>query len=277
MALCSWQAACSSGPGARKRLPASDTLRRSSSVLESRVRSSGWRSARCSVRPTSFPRCGSTLSTTQRRCSPWPWRPVRACSPFPTCSGPSTVGERAARTSFRRHVWDRRYFALSRPRRRRPRLVPPLRRSARHRRLGRGDRPRALGYLGYHAETSGHFGGAVQAGIEVFDAVLRIGTNTVSFARLAAFGLTHAALCGLVWSATTALWHRGPTLWWAAIVIFLVGNAVAFTLEGLVAGIQALRLEYYELFSRVFVAEGLLFRPWHIPIRLAKETPCSPG
>lgn len=134
-----------------------------------------------------------------------------------------------------------------------------------------------LGYLGYHAETSGHFGGAAQAGIEVFDAVLRIGTNTFSFARLAAFGLTHAALCGLVWSATTGLWHRGPKLWWAAVAIFLVGNAVAFTLEGLVAGIQALRLEYYELFSRVFVAEGRPFRPWHIPIWLAKETPCSPG
>ena len=44
-----------------------------------------------------------------------------------------------------------------------------------------------------------------------------------------------------------------------------IGNAVAFALEALVAGMQALRLEYYELFSRVFEAEGRPFRPWHIP------------
>jgi V/A-type H+-transporting ATPase subunit I len=45
-----------------------------------------------------------------------------------------------------------------------------------------------------------------------------------------------------------------------------VGNAVTFALEGLVAAIQALRLEYYELFSRVFDSEGVPFRPWHVPI-----------
>ena len=33
----------------------------------------------------------------------------------------------------------------------------------------------------------------------------------------------------------------------------------------LVAGVQALRLEYYELFSRVFVSEGRPFRPWFVP------------
>jgi V/A-type H+-transporting ATPase subunit I len=33
-----------------------------------------------------------------------------------------------------------------------------------------------------------------------------------------------------------------------------------------VVGIQALRLEYYELFSRVFDGEGRPFRPWHVPL-----------
>ena len=42
----------------------------------------------------------------------------------------------------------------------------------------------------------------------------------------------------------------------AAVVVFVVGNAVAFALEALVAGVQALRLEYYELFSRVFAGRG---------------------
>ena len=117
----------------------------------------------------------------------------------------------------------------------------------------------------------------MQAGVELFDAVVRLGTNTVSFARLAAFGLTHAALGAVVWSGTSGLWRRGPALWVVAALLFVAGNAVAFLLEGLVAGVQALRLEYYELFSRVFTTEGRTFRPWHVPILTSKEEPCSPG
>jgi V/A-type H+-transporting ATPase subunit I len=49
----------------------------------------------------------------------------------------------------------------------------------------------------------------------------------------------------------------------AAVLVFLLGNALAFSLEALVAAIQALRLEFYELFSRVFEIEGRPFRPWH--------------
>jgi V/A-type H+-transporting ATPase subunit I len=62
-----------------------------------------------------------------------------------------------------------------------------------------------------------------------------------------------------------------------AAVVFLLGNVLAFGLEALVAGIQALRLEYYELFSRIFVTEGRIFRPWHVPTRPVKEPPCLPG
>jgi V/A-type H+-transporting ATPase subunit I len=134
-----------------------------------------------------------------------------------------------------------------------------------------------LSFVGCYSETSGGAGGAGQAAIELLDVILRIGTNTVSFARLAAFGLTHAALGEIVWSATDGLAHRGPALWFAAGAVFLVGNALTFALEGLVAGVQALRLEYYELFSRIFVTEGRPFRPWHLPPTSTKETSCSPG
>jgi V/A-type H+-transporting ATPase subunit I len=37
-------------------------------------------------------------------------------------------------------------------------------------------------------------------------------------------------------------------------------------LEALVAGAQAMRLEYYELFSRVFAGEGEPFRAWRVPM-----------
>src|SRR5581483_6175338 len=106
--------------------------------------------------------------------------------------------------------------------------------------------------------------------------VVRLGSNAVSFTRLAAFGLTHAALGGIVWSATVSLWRHGAAGVVPAAAVFLVGNAVAFALEALVAGVQALRLEYYELFSRVFAGEGRPFRPWHIPTAVSEEVPC-PG
>ena len=121
-------------------------------------------------------------------------------------------------------------------------------------------------YAGLLAAGGGGGAGAVEAGVELFDLVVRLGSNLVSFARLAAFGLTHAALGAVVWDGTTGLWSRGGFAMVGAVVLFLVGNAVTFALEGLVAAIQALRLEYYELFSRVFDSEGVPFRPWHIPI-----------
>jgi V/A-type H+-transporting ATPase subunit I len=121
-------------------------------------------------------------------------------------------------------------------------------------------------FIGFLAATGGGPGGAVEALVELVDAVIRTGSNAVSFARLAAFGLTHAAIGWVVWAATTGLWTSGGAGAAAAILVFAVGNALAFGLEALVAAVQSLRLEYYELFSRVFTGEGRVFRPWHLPV-----------
>jgi V/A-type H+-transporting ATPase subunit I len=123
-----------------------------------------------------------------------------------------------------------------------------------------------LTFAGLLSEAGGGGAGVLQATIELFDVVVRLGSNLVSFARLAAFGLTHAALGLVVWEATTALWGHGALGAVAAAVAFLLGNALTFALEGLVAAVQALRLEYYELFSRIFQGEGRPFRPWHVPL-----------
>ncbi|WFR71235.1 hypothetical protein P9209_18680 [Prescottella defluvii] len=121
-----------------------------------------------------------------------------------------------------------------------------------------------LASVGFLAVAEGA-AGIVQTLVELFDAVIRLGANLASFARLAAFGLTHAAVGQLVWDGTTALWG-GALGSLAAVTVFVVGNALAFALEALVAGVQALRLEYYELFSRLFVTQGRPFRPWHVPV-----------
>jgi V/A-type H+-transporting ATPase subunit I len=131
----------------------------------------------------------------------------------------------------------------------------------------------ALAFAGFAAGSGGGGTGIVQASVELFDLVIRLGSNVVSFARLAAFGLTHAAIGLLVWDGARALWHRGGVMALLAIVVFVAGNAVAFALEALVAAIQALRLEYYELFSRVFVTQGRPFRPWCVPVLTGGDSP----
>jgi V/A-type H+-transporting ATPase subunit I len=123
----------------------------------------------------------------------------------------------------------------------------------------------ALSFAGLRAAAGPGAAGTVQAGVELADVVIRVGANVVSFARLAAFGMTHAALAAVVWRGTAAWWGEGPARTAGAVVLFVAGTVVTFGLEALVAGVQALRLEYYELFSRIFQAEGRPFRPWHVP------------
>ncbi len=123
-----------------------------------------------------------------------------------------------------------------------------------------------LAAAGFLAEAGRGGIAIVQASVEVFDLVVRLGSNVVSFTRLAAFGLAHAALGLLVWEGTRDLWHRGLLGAAGGVLVFAAGTALAFSLEALVAAIQALRLEYYELFSRVFIAQGEPFRPWHVPV-----------
>ena len=111
----------------------------------------------------------------------------------------------------------------------------------------------------------------IQAGIELFDIVVRLGSNLVSFARLAAFGFTHAALGFVMWGATTGLWgtacrrgRRGPGL--------PRRQHDGVRARGSRRRVQALRLEYYELFSRIFQGEGRPFRPWHVPLATTEDS-----
>ncbi len=129
---------------------------------------------------------------------------------------------------------------------------------------------------GFHVEAGRGAGAVTQATVEVFDAVIRVVANVISFARLAAFGLVHAALAGGRLGRDDralgqASWARS-----SQSSMFLVGNAITFGLEALVAAVQALRLEYYELFSRIFAGEGHRFSPWHIQLESRMEAPWKP-
>ena len=139
--------------------------------------------------------------------------------------------------------------------------------------IGLGGLGVVLVFVGLVSAAGGRAAGVAEASVELFDTLLRLGSNLVSFTRLAAFGLTHAVISAVVWSGTVGLWERGGPLWTLlAVAMFTVGNVAAFALGALVGAVQALRLEYYELFSRLFSSYGRAFTPWHIPVRRT-ETP----
>jgi len=130
-----------------------------------------------------------------------------------------------------------------------------------------------LTFVGLVVEAGRGAAAIAQAMVEMFDTVLRLGSNVVSFTRLAAFGLTHAVISEVVWDGTVSLWDRSTAVAVvAAFALFVIGNLVAFGLGALVGAIQALRLEYYELFSRLFAFEGRPFRPWHLPVERTEPT-----
>ena len=104
----------------------------------------------------------------------------------------------------------------------------------------------------------------------LLDELLRLISNVFSFARLAAFGLMHAAIGMVVLHAAGSRTGTPPGDV-AAVLIFAVGWTAAFALEGLVVAVQALRLEYYELFSRLFVREGRPFKPFRLPLISTEE------
>jgi V/A-type H+-transporting ATPase subunit I len=110
----------------------------------------------------------------------------------------------------------------------------------------------------------------IETAIESFEIFTGFLANTVSFVRIAAYGLSHAGIFFAVFTITKMLsglpGALGTTL---QAIIIIVGNAVVIALEGMVAGIQALRLEYYEFFSKFFAGGGKEFKP----LRAAGTTP----
>lgn len=93
----------------------------------------------------------------------------------------------------------------------------------------------------------------VEALVEGFDVVLSYATNTISFVRVGAFALSHAGMMGVV--MTLSGMEKGNPNW----VVIIIGNILVAGLEGLVVGIQVLRLEYYEMFSRFYKGNGKPF------------------
>ena len=97
----------------------------------------------------------------------------------------------------------------------------------------------------------------VQSFFELFEVLLTYFSNTLSFVRVGAFAVSHAAMMEVVLMLAGAT--DGGSINWLVIVL---GNIFVCAMEGLIVGIQVLRLEYYEMFSRFYKGDGRAFQPF---------------
>ena len=94
----------------------------------------------------------------------------------------------------------------------------------------------------------------VEGFFELFEVVLSFITNTMSFLRVGGFVLSHAGMMLVVYTLAEMVGGVGEL----AVIIF--GNIFVMCLEGLIVGIQVLRLEFYEMFSRYYEGNGISFK-----------------
>jgi V/A-type H+-transporting ATPase subunit I len=112
---------------------------------------------------------------------------------------------------------------------------------------------------GHRPLVEGSFGTyLMQAFFELFEAVIGLLSNTLSYVRMGAFAVAHGALSLVVFiMAEIVSPSRGVGYW----IVVALGNLFVIGFEGMIVGIQTLRLEYYEFFSKFFSGSGVSFHP----------------
>jgi vacuolar-type H+-ATPase subunit I/STV1 len=102
----------------------------------------------------------------------------------------------------------------------------------------------------------------------VVEIALGLFANTISFIRVGAFALSHAGLSivtyTLAYMADPAMKSAG------AVIIIIIGNIFIIGFEGLICGIQSMRLEYYEFFSKFFKGDGVVFSPFTLKAKASE-------
>jgi vacuolar-type H+-ATPase subunit I/STV1 len=108
----------------------------------------------------------------------------------------------------------------------------------------------------------------VETVMEIVEIALSLFANTISFIRVGAFALSHAGLSIVIYTlagiADPGLHSAG------AIIIIIIGNIFIIGFEGLICGIQSMRLEYYEFFSKFFKGEGVVFSPFTLKAKASE-------
>ncbi len=95
----------------------------------------------------------------------------------------------------------------------------------------------------------------VTAFMDLFESVISMLSNTLSFVRVGAFAVAHGGLS----LAFFSLAGEEPTIgFW---ITLLIGNIFIIGFEGLIVYIQTMRLHYYEILGKFFHGGGMRFEP----------------
>ena len=99
---------------------------------------------------------------------------------------------------------------------------------------------------------------AIQAFFELFETLISMLSNTLSYVRVGAFAVAHGFLTAAVYMIGGLVSTEYGVGWW---IVAVFGTLFVVGFEGLIVGIQTMRLEYYEFFSKFFNGGGLRFQP----------------
>ena len=97
-----------------------------------------------------------------------------------------------------------------------------------------------------------------EAFFELFEVMLTFIANTMSFLRVGGFVLSHAGMMMVVYTLAEMV-AGGTAITLSYLLVVVIGNAFVMCLEGMIVGIQVLRLEFYEMFSRYYEGKGKPF------------------
>lgn len=110
----------------------------------------------------------------------------------------------------------------------------------------------------------GLFAAITESLVGAFEGVLSYLASTISFVRLAAYAMSHAALLVAAFMMAAEVKHLSIGGSVLSVLVIILGNLVAIILEGIIASVQALRLEYYEFFGKFFSGGGQAFTPFRL-------------
>ncbi|OLR64798.1 ATPase [Peptoniphilus porci] len=94
----------------------------------------------------------------------------------------------------------------------------------------------------------------IESSFGLLEALLSTMSSIISFIRVGAFAINHVGLFLAFKTLGEMVGSSGGNI---AVLIF--GNILILGLEGLIVFIQSLRLEYYEMFSKYYSGDGVLF------------------
>ncbi|MHA1718497.1 MAG: V-type ATP synthase subunit I [Promethearchaeota archaeon] len=99
-------------------------------------------------------------------------------------------------------------------------------------------------------ETTGEL--ISEQAVDVGETYLSMLSNVASYSRLLALAMAHIGLM-LVITVIVSMFHS----WIVIAIILILGNLFVIIMESVLAAIHAMRLTYYEFFSKFYLADGI--------------------